>query len=601
MVDNGNTYGERVSRLVGWGHWFAFFNIIAAMLIGTRYITQSPWPETLLGQFYLAVSWVGHFGFLVFALYLLVLFPLTFLIPSRKLFRLVAVCFATVGLTVLLIDTQAYQKINLHLTPVVWEVLFSEEGSSISIDLQHLFVVLPLIFLLQLALSEWVWRKQRRLSHKHVGRPIAALFFVSFITSHLIYVWADAYFYNPITAQKANFPLSYPMTAKSFMERHGLLDREEYLQRLKESEANTDLVRYPLEKLEFNRRANPLNVLVVSVNNLRGDVLTPQLMPNAAEFASNNLNFANHYSSSNDTFGVFGLFYGLPSSYVSSIKTQGSRPILLDTLLDKEYNFGLFSGDNFDDTLYGETVFRGLNFTGIAFNDSTSPDTQAINAWATWVSQQKQQPWFSFIELTTVDNFSAYNETGNNTSTLETLKQGYHTSVNNADEELGVLFEKIKELDIGDSTVIVITSNHGTEFNETKTNSWGSNSNYSRYQLEVPMIIHWPGKVAGKYDHRTSHLDLSVTLLQDLLGVSSNPSDFSSGQNLFDERSRKWILAGDTRELALITNKDTTVIDEFGNYKLYDSNYQRLKDENPTLPVLMQGLTELQRFYVKSN
>ncbi|WFB49069.1 DUF3413 domain-containing protein [Vibrio coralliilyticus] len=601
MVDNGNTYGERVSRLVGWGHWFAFFNIIAAMLIGTRYITQSPWPETLLGQFYLAVSWVGHFGFLVFALYLLVLFPLTFLIPSRKLFRLVAVCFATVGLTVLLIDTQAYQKINLHLTPVVWEVLFSEEGSSISIDLQHLFVVLPLIFLLQLALSEWVWRKQRRLSHKHVGRPIAALFFVSFITSHLIYVWADAYFYNPITAQKANFPLSYPMTAKSFMERHGLLDREEYLQRLKESEANTDLVRYPLEKLEFNRRANPLNVLVVSVNNLRGDVLTPQLMPNAADFASNNLNFANHYSSSNDTFGVFGLFYGLPSSYVSSIKTQGSRPILLDTLLDKEYSFGLFSGDNFDDTLYGETVFRGLNFTGIAFNDSTSPDTQAINAWATWVSQQKKQPWFSFIELTTVDNFSAYNETGNNTSTLETLKQGYHTSVNNADEELGVLFEKIKELDIGDSTVIVITSNHGTEFNETKTNSWGSNSNYSRYQLEVPMIIHWPGKVAGKYDHRTSHLDLSVTLLQDLLGVSSNPSDFSSGQNLFDERSRKWILAGDTRELALITNKDTTVIDKFGNYKLYDSNYQRLKDENPTLPVLMQGLTELQRFYVKSN
>ena len=150
----------------------------------------------------------------------------------------------------LLIDTQAYQKINLHLTPIVWEVLFNDEGSTISIDLQHLFVVLPLIFLLQLALSEWVWRKQRRLSHKHVGRPIAALFFISFITSHLVYVWADAYFYNPITAQKANFPLSYPMTAKSFMERHGLLDREEYLQRLKESEASAHLVRYPLEKLE---------------------------------------------------------------------------------------------------------------------------------------------------------------------------------------------------------------------------------------------------------------------------------------------------------------------------------------------------------------
>ncbi|EGA69677.1 hypothetical protein VISI1226_17470 [Vibrio sinaloensis DSM 21326] len=602
MVDSGNTYGERVSRLVGWGHWFAFFNIIAAMLIGTRYISQSPWPETLLGQFYLAVSWVGHFGFLVFALYLLVLFPLTFLIPSRKLFRLVAVCFATLGLTLLLIDTQAYQTINLHLTPVVWEVLFNEGKSTVSADLQHLFIVMPLIFLLQLGLSEWVWRKQRKLSHKHVGRPLAALFFVSFISSHLVYVWADAYFYNPITAQRANFPLSYPMTAKSFMERHGLLDREEYLKRLEQNkEQNTELVSYPLEPLEFSRRANPLNVLVISVNNLRGDALNQEWMPAANEFATNNLNFTNHYSSSNDTFGVFGLFYGLPSAYAPSIKTQGTKPIVIDTLLDKEYSFGLFSGDNFNDPIYGESVFRGMKFTGIPFNGELSQDKQAINAWSDWVKEQGDTPWFSFIELTTLDNFSAYDSGNEKQTSDEKIKAGYKKSVETADEELSELFAQIETLELSESTIIVLTSNHGTEFNETNTNSWGANSNYSSYQLLVPMVIHWPGKVASQYQHRTSHLDLSVTLLQDLLGVSSNPTDFSSGRNLFDERSRKWILAGDSRELALITTKNTTVIDKFGNYKLYDTNYKRLKDENPTLPVLMQGLTELQRFYTKSN
>tara|TARA_Y100001956_G_scaffold82450_1_gene103385 strand:- start:98 stop:1906 length:1809 start_codon:yes stop_codon:yes gene_type:complete len=602
MVDSGNTYGERVSRLVGWGHWFAFFNIIAAMLIGTRYITQSPWPETLLGQFYLALSWVGHFGFLVFALYLLVLFPLTFLIPSRKLFRLVAVCFATLGLTLLLIDTQAYQTINLHLTPVVWEVLFNDDKSRVSADLQHLFIVMPLIFMLQLGLSEWVWRKQRKLSHKHVGRPLAALFFVSFISSHLVYVWADAYFYNPITAQRANFPLSYPMTAKSFMERHGLLDREEYLKRLEQNkEQNTELVSYPLEELEFSRRANPLNVLVISVNNLRGDALNDEWMPAASQFAASNLNFSNHYSSSNDSFGVFGLFYGLPSSYAPSIKTQGTKPIVIDTLLDKEYAFGLFSGDNFDDPIYGESVFRGMKFTGVPFNGEQSQDKQAINAWSDWVKEQGDSPWFSFLELTTLDNFSAYDSGNQKQTNSEKLKVGYQKSVQTADEELAELFARIEALELSESTVIVLTSNHGTEFNETNTNSWGANSNYSSYQLIVPMVIHWPGKVAAQYQHRTSHLDLSVTLLQDLLGVSSNPNDFSSGRNLFDERSRKWILAGDSRELALITPKNTTVIDKFGNYKLYDTNYKRLKDENPTLPVLMQGLTELQRFYVKSN
>ena len=602
MVDSGNSYGERVSRLVGWGHWFAFFNIVASMLIGTRYIVQSPWPETLMGQFYLAVSWVGHFGFLVFALYLLVLFPLTFVLPSRKLFRLVAVIFATVGQTVLLIDTQAYQSINLHLNPVVWELLFSEDKSAISSDLQHLFVVMPLIFLVQLALSEWVWRKQRKLSHKHVGRPLAAVFFLSFMTSHLVYIWADAYFYNPITSQRSNFPLSYPMTAKSFMEKHGLLDREEYLKRLAENQGNIDLVSYPLEKLEFNRRGNKLNVLMISVNNLRADALNQDEMPNLYKFAQDNQNFTNHYSSSNDTYGAFGLFYGLPSSYASSIKAQGSAPVLLDVLKDQDYSFGLFSGNGFEDDLYSEVIFRGLNLANDLDGTQAHTDKQSIAAWNLWLTEQAKQPWFSYIEVTTVDNFESEPMAANEEMPAsERFKKAYEQSVKSADKTVAEIIADLESKELLANTIVVITSNHGSEFNETNTNSWGANSNYSRYQLQVPMVIHWPGMLPAEFTHSTSHLDLSVTLLQDMLGVSSNPYDYSSGRNLFDESRRRWILAGDSREIALITGSQTTVIDKFGNYKLYDSNYKRLRETSPKLPVLMQGLTELQRFYSKSN
>ncbi|WP_199460110.1 DUF3413 domain-containing protein [Vibrio owensii] len=602
MVDSGNSYGERVSRLVGWGHWFAFFNIVASMLIGTRYIVQSPWPETLMGQFYLAASWVGHFGFLVFALYLLVLFPLTFVLPSRKLFRLVAVIFATIGQTVLLIDTQAYQSINLHLNPVVWELLFSEDKSAISSDLQHLFVVMPLIFLVQLALSEWVWRKQRKLSHKHVGRPLAAVFFLSFMTSHLVYIWADAYFYNPITSQRSNFPLSYPMTAKSFMEKHGLLDREEYLKRLAENQGNVDLVSYPLEKLEFNRRGNKLNVLMISVNNLRADALNQNEMPNLYKFAQDNQNFTNHYSSSNDTYGAFGLFYGLPSSYASSIKAQGSAPVLLDVLKDQDYSFGLFSGNGFEDDLYSEVIFRGLNLANELDGTQAHTDKQSIAAWNTWLTEQAKKPWFSFIEVTTVDNFESEPMAANEEiPASERFKKAYEQSVKSADKTVAEIIADLEANELLANTIVVITSNHGSEFNETNTNSWGANSNYSRYQLQVPMVIHWPGMLPAEFTHSTSHLDLSVTLLQDMLGVSSNPYDYSSGRNLFDESRRRWILAGDTREIALITSSQTTVIDKFGNYKLYDDNYKRLRESTPKLPVLMQGLTELQRFYSKSN
>lgn len=602
MVDSGNSYGERVSRLVGWGHWFAFFNIVASMLIGTRYITQSPWPETLLGQFYLAISWVGHFGFLVFALYLLVLFPLTFVLPSRKLFRLVAVIFATIGQTILLIDTQAYQSINLHLTPVVWELLFSDDKSVLSSDLQHLFVVMPFIFLIQLALSEWVWRKQRKLSHKHVGRPLAILFFLSFMTSHLVYIWADAYFYNPITSQRANFPLSYPMTAKSFMEKHGLLDREEYLKRLAENQGNVELVNYPLEKLEFNRRVNKLNVLMISVNNLRADALNEQEMPNLYGFAQENQNFRNHYSSSNDTYGAFGLFYGLPTSYASSIQAQGSSPVMLDVLKEQGYSFGLFSGNGFEDDLYSEIIFRNLNLAEKLDGKQAHTDKQSISDWNTWLAENAKQPWFSYIEVTAVDNFESIPaNTDEEMPASERFKKAYEFAVKSADKTLANIINELKETHLLTNTVVIITSNHGSEFNETNTNSWGANSNYSRYQLQVPMVIHWPGRLAGDFTHSTSHLDLSVTLLQDMLGVSSNPYDYSSGRNLFDESRRRWILAGDSRELALITNTQTTVIDKFGNYKLYDKDYKRLRDDSPKMPVLMQGLTELQRFYTKSN
>ncbi|GAL20092.1 hydrolase of alkaline phosphatase superfamily [Vibrio maritimus] len=483
--------------------------------------------------------------------------------------------------------------------------MFSDDTSPISSDLQHLFIVLPPIFLAQLALAEWVWRKQRKLSHKHVGRPIAALFFVCFIASHMIFMWADAFFYNPITVQKANFPLSYPMTAKSFMEKHGLLDRDEYLQKLRDNEGAADLVSYPLTEIEFNRRSENLNVLVVSINNLRADMLNPQNMPVAYGFALNNQNFVNHYSSSNDDFGAFGLMYGLPSSYASSIKAQGSEPLMMSILANQGYRFELFSGDNFEDDLYSETIFRKFPMADLTASDSETldksiSDNAAIEQWNDAIINGSNKPWFSFIELTTVDNFSDYQPEADALTAEERFVSAYSAAAAAADAEFGKILQTLVDQNLMNNTVVILTSNHGTEFNETKTRSWGSNTNYSQYQLRVPMVIHWPGKLAADYTHMTSHLDVAATIMEDLSGVSTSAKNYSSGRNLFDERKRKWIIAGDTRELALITSKETTVVDKFGNYSLYDENYDRIRDKNPKLPILMQGFTELQRFYSKS-
>ncbi|WP_318456130.1 DUF3413 domain-containing protein [Photobacterium leiognathi] len=617
MVASGNTYKEKVSQLISWGHWFSFFNIIAAMLLGTRYITHSDWPATLIGQLYLLLSWVGHFGFLVFGIYILIIFPASFLIPSQRLMRLFGVLVATVGLTALLLDTYAYQSVDLHLSPLVWDLLLSGDKTELNARWQYLFVVVPVIFLLELMCSEWVWRKLRKLTRKHVGGPIAFVFGVCFLGSHLIYIWADANLYRPVTMQRSNFPFSYPMTAKTFMEKHGLLDRQEYAKRRAEQGVqNSELVRYPIQKLSFNDQGTGQNLMIIMVDSLRSDMITQTVMPNLSTFADQNLDFTDNYSSSNnDSTGVFGLLYGLPSGYANSIRAEKKSPILLNTLQNRGYRFGLFSGENFELPIYREAIFANTKLvtTDSEHPDQVPSDAHAIKDWQHWFNQQKQgQPWFSFLELTSVQQFkegehykprftpslgsNAINEEGVDSTLL--LKNSYRNAAYHIDEMLGRVFADLKAKGVLNNTIVVIASNHGTEFNETGNNTWGSGSNYSKYQIKVPLIIHWPDHAAQEVTRLTSNLDVVPTVMESLLNVATAPSNYSSGVSLFDQNNnRRWVLSGNDDDIVVVQKKQTTVVDKYGNYNVYDNNYQ-LKDEGkPKLSTLMQVMNELKRFY----
>ncbi|MGR5146560.1 DUF3413 domain-containing protein [Photobacterium alginatilyticum] len=615
MVSSGNNYKDKVSQLISWGHWFSFFNIIAAMLLGTRYIAHSEWPETILGQLYLGLSWVGHFGFLVFGFYILVLFPASFLIPSQRLMRLFAVLVGTIGLTGLLLDTHAYESLDLHLSPLVWDLLLSGEKTDLNARWQYLFVAVPAIFLMQLILSEWLWRKLRKLTRKHVGIPIAVIFGFCFLSSHLIYIWADANLYRPVTVQRSNFPLSYPMTAKTFMEKHGWLDKQEYAKRLDaQGIAESEHIRYPMNKLAFNDQGTGQNVLIVMIDSLRSDMVNKETMPYLTAFAQQNLNYSNHYSASNENAGgVFGLFYGLPAGYINSVRSANSSPVLLDTLKRRGYQFGLFSGNGFETSIYSEAIFSSRKLAEIADETDTNSDTKAITEWKDWLdSQSKGSPWFSYIELASIENFeedgdfapqfepslSSTDSNPANVDTTQLLKNSYRNAAYYVDELLIDVFDQLVANNALDNTVVVITSNHGNEFNETGTNSWGAETNYSRYQLKVPFIMHWPGTVPAQTARATSHLDLVPTLMESLLATTTPVTDYSSGVSLFEASpKRRWVLAGSDRDIVVLQKNTTTVVDKHGNYRVYDQDYKLKSGGKPKLSTLMQVMHELKRFY----
>ena len=62
--------------------------------------------------------------------------------------------------------------------------------------------------------------------------------------------------------QRANLPLSYPMTARKFLERHGFINQSEYEQRLM-SEGNpaAQSITYPLAPLDYSKDESSYNLL----------------------------------------------------------------------------------------------------------------------------------------------------------------------------------------------------------------------------------------------------------------------------------------------------------------------------------------------------
>ncbi|MDT3249529.1 LPS biosynthesis-modulating metalloenzyme YejM [Serratia sp. root2] len=590
MVTNRQRYREKVSQMISWGHWFALFNILLALGLGSRYLFVTDWPSSLLGRVYALVSLLGHFSFIVFAGYLLVIFPLTFVVMSQRLLRFISAALATTGLTLLLVDSEVFTHFHLHLNPVVWELVVNPDQSELARDWQLMFICVPVIFLVEMLFGTWSWQKLRSLNRQHFGKPLAVLFISTFFASHLIYIWADANFYRPITMQRANLPLSYPMTARKFLEKHGLLDPQEYERRLvQQGNPEAVAVEYPLNDLSYSDKGSGYNLLMIVVDGVRAQDMTKD-MPALARFAQENVRFSDHYSSGNhaDT-GLFGLFYGISPTYLDSILAARKPSALVNALSAQGYQFGLFSSDGFNASLYRQALLTDFSLPAPARQN----DAVTTQQWQRWLNDQNNKaPWFSYI------NFRGAEPAANEkTPAPADFIQRYRAGAQEVDTQIAEVLDTLKARGVLDKTVVVITAEHGVEFNDTGKGYWGAGSSYNQQQLQVPLVIHWPGTPAQAINKLTGHNDVMRTLMQRLLHVKTAPNDYSQGEDLFTaQRRNNWIATGDNNLLIITTPTQTMVLDGNGTYRAYDKNDKEIKDEKPQLTLLLQVLTDVKRF-----
>ncbi|EOL0890418.1 LPS biosynthesis-modulating metalloenzyme YejM [Escherichia coli] len=583
MVTHRQRYREKVSQMVSWGHWFALFNILLSLVIGSRYLFIADWPTTLAGRIYSYVSIIGHFSFLVFATYLLILFPLTFIVGSQRLMRFLSVILATAGMTLLLIDSEVFTRFHLHLNPIVWQLVINPDENEMARDWQLMFISVPVILLLELVFATWSWQKLRSLTRRRrFARPLAAFLFIAFIASHVVYIWADANFYRPITMQRANLPLSYPMTARRFLEKHGLLDAQEYQRRLIE-QGNPDAVsvQYPLSELRYRDMGTGQNVLLITVDGLNYSRFEKQ-MPALAGFAEQNISFTRHMSSGNTTDnGIFGLFYGISPTYMDGILSTRTPAALITALNQQGYQLGLFSSDGFTSPLYRQALLSDFSMPSVR----TQSDEQTATQWINWLGRYAQEDnrWFSWV---------SFNGTNIDDSNQQAFARKYSRAAGNVDDQINRVLNALRGSGKLDNTVVIITAGRGIPLSEDEeTFDW------SHGHLQVPLVIHWPGTPAQRINALTDHTDLMTTLMQRLLHVSTPASEYSQGQDLFNpQRRHYWVTAADNDTLAITTPKKTLVLNNNGKYRTYNLRGERVKDEKPQLSLLLQVLTDEKRF-----
>lgn len=582
---------DRVSRLVSWGHWFAFFNGFLAMIVGIRYLDSVGYPETLLGWGYLAISTIGHFSFLAFIVYLVLVFPVTLLLPYSKILRGFAAVVATLSLCILLYDTIIYDDYGLHLSPFVFDLAWADlnallRGTS--------YIVTPLgIIALELTLANFLWKRIEKIHKVNCGNKVVAFVGICFVSSHLIHIWADAADITEITQLDDAYPLSYPATARSFMESHGI-EGKNTTRRGSDFKSSLN---YPITPLQCKAEAQP-NILLITINNLRADMVDTNTMPYLTQYGEDNQAFHQHLSGGTQyDSGMFSILYGLQGSYINAAGLNHTTPVLTQTLKQQNYQLGLFATQ--ESELRPNTIFDDFERITTKTSDSyADADIQSVAAFQNWQAAQTT-PWFGMLNLRSPETY----DTPVGFLGIETvkadkkLKPAQRVLFNQYRQSLNFIDQKLKEVleATPDDTLVIITGVSGKLFT---SNPDEARSNLSPANVQVPMIIHWPGKAKSKHvNYRTSHYGIVPTLMTQVLGCTNAVTDYSAGRSLLEPDTESWVYIGDSRIFGIYQKSEITVIDRHGQYRIYDENFDKRLRKKMSAPELVEVMREGRRMY----
>ena len=609
-------------NLQKWVISIGLANSFLFILIGLRYNTYIDITNNPSQWFYIIITTIGHMGFISL---IGILFPLLLSLISKDKKTLLLLCslISSVSTIFLIVDYFIFSQYRFHLNRFVLDMLFGGAAKDIFQFSNFMYFVatcaIIVLFSAECLLGWWLWKK-----HIFLKLKLKRILFVLLglmITSQLVHALAAANSYSPITKIDNTYPLYFPLTANTLFKKLHLIDpNNSGLDMVPKNKTENKNIKYPLTPLQFSESKRN-NILFIVIDCWRSDCLDSLITPNIYKFSKKSLTFKNHYSGSNGTRGsIFSIFYGLPSfAYWNTMKTNKTRPLLMETLANQNYKFGIFGSASLSYPAFNKTVFAGINNLRLT-TDTENPapyakDTRITEEWLNFMkvnyTAPNEQAFLGFLFYDAAHGYSHPNAkdapfqpswTEANYLTLDNDTDPtpffnlFKNSLNDIDSKVGKVLDNLKKSGALEKTIVIITGDHGQEFNDNKKNYWGHNSNFSEYQLHIPLVIYWPNKSPHVFTNKTSHYDIAPTLLRENQGNTNQIQDYSTGKLLWDADTKNWFVAGSDQNYAVIEKDQITTI-LYGNYSITTPHMESISDSNLRSNVVFDAMKNTYRFY----
>ncbi len=619
---------SNVKPLLRFIGWFFAANALLFFLVSFFYLAEIvPFALTfptlknkILVGIFVAFTMIGHFSLLAFLPALIVL---PFVLFVRKIFWIGVICVwvSASSLMLLITDVFVFKQFHYHLNGIILQMLFAKEFHEIFQLSQFEWLLIGILFLVIVLIEaclaygiEQLISKKPKLHGKILGVTLATCL----LFSYEIFMLGGVNHTLSLTPQARAFPLFNNFLA-TLIPLPDSLTRVEILgcSHFVQPKQIIKPLHYPLNPLRFKSSKQPLNLLIIAIDTWRFDMFHADVVPNINRFTHKSWQFMNHWSGGNSTqAGIFSLFYGIPGTYWSSMLAKQQGPVLIKSLLQHGYQTGIYASAELTLPALNRSVFSDIPNLAVTTPGETAyiQDQVITKKFFRFLDQVKttKKPFFSFLfyngahayclngnpihkflpEVTVCKHY----ELTNNADPVPYLNR-YKNALWFVDNQIGAVLNKLEQDGLLKNTVVILTGDHGQEFNDNHSGFWEHAGNYTKYQVQTPLFIYWPNTKPAIFTHWTSHFDISPTLMSKLLGCLNPATDFSVGHSLLSKEQPHYLIISSYIDFGIVEPDQITTIYATGNYAIHNTKYFLLPNAKLHLPVVQQALLDMRRFY----